>query len=176
MKESTGTPPHAAAMMPTGTVLLGGDLACKEVGDGGEVGGGVGIADGPDVFDVSKRIVAAGRLHVEEADLRIGCGGDLGSTVLYGGIRAETLEGHLHVGLAGGEPDVADEQVGDGLAAVARVANDGEGVRAASAFGAQPCGPLAEPVGNSGDLLVVEGDGELPTRSGPSQMRTGTPR
>ena len=94
----------------------------------------------------------------QETDARIGGGGDLSFGIFDGGVGAEAGEGHLHVALAGGEPDVSDQEVG---ALDARsVAGDRQCVRPAGGLGGEIRGPFAEAVGLGGDRLRVELEGK----------------
>ena len=88
---------------------------------------GVAVSEGLVAYSVSSSLVVTAMFVLGGV---VG-GGDLFFGVLDDGGAGEAAEGHLHVGLAGGEPDVADEDVGevDGCSPV-----DGEGVRAAGRF------------------------------------------
>ena len=118
------------------------EVAGEEVGDGGEVAGGVGSAEGPACggLDVFERVVGAVSLDEEEADVGIVGGGDLFFGVFDLGFGSEAGEGHLHVGLAGGEPEIAEEDVfvGDGVGAA-----DGEGVGSAGGLRREVEAPAA---------------------------------
>jgi hypothetical protein len=72
------------------------------------------------------------------------------------GVGREAGEGHLHVGLAGGEPEIAEEDVvvGDGVGAV-----DGESVGASGGLCGEVDTPAAGGVGDGGVGEVVEGGG-----------------
>ena len=98
-------------------------------------------------FDVLEGVVGGVLLDEEEADLRVVGGGDLFVGVFDDGVAGEAGEGHLHVGLAGGHPEVADEDVFelDGVGGV-----DGEGVGASGGLGWEVEAPAAEVVGGGG--------------------------
>ena len=82
---------------------------------------------------------------VDEAIGRMALGGDV----------------ELHVGLAGGEPYLADEDVGYGDWGLAFAAGDGHLKRAAGLEVEEADGPLAGGVGDCGFGGAVEGDGDL---------------
>ena len=92
-----------------GDVLLLLEVAGEEISDRGEAGGGFGCALRPagGGLDVFERIVGGILFYQKEADLRVVGGGDLFGGVLDDGVAGEAEEGHLHVGLAGGKPEVA---------------------------------------------------------------------
>ena len=131
-----------------GDVLAGVDLAAEEEGNGREVGGGGGVARGPGGGLVVEGIVVGLFVEDEETELTtksgIGGGGNFFVGVFDDGGVGEAAEGHLHVGLAGGEPDIADEDVGE---SDLRAAVDGEGVGPAGSFGCEVDGEGAEVVG-----------------------------
>ena len=158
-----------------GDVLAGVDLAAEEEGDGGEAGGGGGIAGGPGGGLVVEGIVVGFFVEDEEmdlaADVRIGGGGDLLVGVLDDGRAREAAKGHLHVGLAGGEPDVADEDVGEGNRCSPV---DGEGVGAAGWFRCEVKGPRAEVVGFGRGVLMAEVDGDSSAGCVPAPDVNGT--
>ena len=141
-----------------GDVFALAELAAVEEGDGGEAGGGGGVRGGPGGGGVFGGDVGGVVGDEQEADLREVGGGDLFVGVFDDGGVGEAAEGHLHVGLAGGDPDVADEEVGEGEGRGGGGAGDGEREGAAGLFGGEPEAPLAEAVGGGGLGLLVEGD------------------
>ena len=72
-----GVPPKGRVDEADGNVLPLIDLAAKEVGHSREVGGGIRGAEGPGGGLVFKRVSGAVIENVEEADCRVGGGGDL---------------------------------------------------------------------------------------------------
>src|ERR1700722_15882725 len=87
--------------------------AGEEVGYGGEVLRGLGGAGRPAGcgFDVLEWVVSGVLRDEEQADLRVVGGGDLFVGVFDYSVARKACERHLHVGLAGGYPEVADENV-----------------------------------------------------------------
>ncbi len=134
--------------------------AGEEVGYGGEVLRGLGCAEGPagGGFDVLEGVVGGVLLDEQEADLRVVGGGDLFVGVFDYSVAGEAREGHLHVGLAGGEPEVSDEDVFE-LEGVGSV--DGEGEGASGGLGGEVEAPAAEVVRDGGVGAAVEIDGDL---------------
>ena len=143
-----------------GDVLFLLEVASEEVGDGGEACGGFGgalrPADGG--LDVFEGIVRAVFFNAEEADLRVVGGGDFFGGVLDDGVAGEAEQRHLHVGLAGGKPEIADENVveGEGVCAT-----DSEGEGAAGGLGGKIDAPAMKVVGGGGGGRTVEVDGDL---------------
>ncbi len=135
-------------------------VTSEEVGDGGEVFGGLGCAGGPAGcgFDVFERVVGGVSFDEKEADVGVVGGGDLFGGVLNDGAVGEAGEGHLHVGLAGGEPEIADEDVVelDGVRAA-----DDESEGAASGLRGKVDAPTADVVGGCGGGEAVEFYGDL---------------
>jgi hypothetical protein len=88
-------------------------VACEEVGHGGEGLRSLGGAESPagSGFDVFERVIGGVFFDAEESDVRVVGGGDLFGRVLDLGVRVEACERHLHVGLAGGEPEIAEENI-----------------------------------------------------------------
>jgi hypothetical protein len=132
---------------------IGLDFPGEIIGDAGAVAGGVGGGDEP----LARHIFLRGEelrpaLGHEPAELRIGGAGDL--VVAVGG----GVEGELHVGLSGGEPDVADEDVRDDEAVFA---GDDE-VEGAGVFRGQVEVRVPAAVGAGDDFRcrLVEGDGD----------------
>ena len=108
-------------------------FAAEEIEGGGKSRDGVGRADDPAAAADGLRGVGVGGIFFVVADEREGGGGFLLLEILG------AVHGHRHVGLAGAEPDFADEDVleRDGV-----VGLDGEGLR----------------VGGDGEV----GEGDLP--------------
>jgi hypothetical protein len=98
---------------------------------------------------------------VEKADLREVGGGDVG-----GGDRQALVERPVHVGLAGGEPDLADEEIGNGERLAGGL--DDEGMRAAGRQGGQAHEPVAPGVALGAGLATGEGDAHAAERRGPA--------
>ena len=72
-----------------------------------------GVQSCPGAVDVVLREVGGWCCDEQQADVGVGGGGDLFGAVLDDRRGWEAGERHLHVGLPGGEPDVADEDVGE---------------------------------------------------------------
>ena len=81
--------------------------------------------------------------------------------VVVGGVG----DGHAHVGLAGAEPDFAEEDVGDGEG-VAGLDGEGEGVGGLE--GVEFDAPFAGGVGGGGLGLAGDGDGDFFAGVGPT--------
>ena len=150
---------------PDRDVLALFDLASEEIGYGGELGGGGRGAKRPGGGLVAKWIVGGIVANEQEANVgTVGCRDFLGS-VLQHGLSGEALEGHFHVGLAGSEPDVSDENVRQ---------NDGVGggnaqfVRPTGVLGREVDFPVAEAIGNGRAVLIAEGHLDTLARVGPS--------
>ena len=90
--------------------------------------------------------------------MRVIGGGDLFVGVLNDGTAGEAGERHLHVGLAGGEPEVAEEDVVE-LDGVGGADDESEGT--AGGLGGEVDAPAAERVGCGGCGEAVEVDGDL---------------
>src|SRR5947209_8691671 len=118
----------------------------EEVFDGGESRDRLGCADLPRAFDIVHRVLRYEALDDEEVDERVIGAGDL-VVVIDGG-----LKGELHVGLAGADPDFADEDVVDGDGVDGQVEGTGGGERL------EPGGPFAVGGGFGGDALTLEVD------------------
>ncbi len=149
-----------------GDVFLCGNFAAVEVRDGGELCSGFRSAEGPGIGDVVEWEIGAFAIDDEETEFGIRRRGDFLVGILDDGAAREALEGHFHVGLAGGEPDVADEKVGKGD--VGAIAGEGEGVGSARGFRREPEAEGAAGVDDRGDGLRVEFGGEVRAGRGPS--------
>jgi len=82
----------------------------------------------------------------------------------------------LHVGLAGGEPDLADQDVGYGDGGLALTTGNGHLKRPAGLEVGEADGPLSGGVGNRGFAGTVEGDRDLLAGIGCAPDGHGHPR
>ena len=136
------------------------EVLAEEPGDGGEVLDGVRGGDDPFALAVGLGDAGGFLVDAEHAD-----GGEVGGGGFGGRVEAAfELEGH--VGLAGGEPDFADEDVVDGEGGAAF---DGEllGLVAGCEF-AEADAPSAIGDGSGGGGLIGDGDGDGVAGFGPA--------
>jgi hypothetical protein len=105
-------------------------------------------------------------IHEEEAKFGVGGGGNFFVPIFEDGVAWESAKGKLHVGLAGGEPDVADEEIGEGE--VGAITSDGESVRTAGGFRREPEAEVAVGVDLGGNRLGMKFGGEVCAGGGPS--------
>ena len=131
-------------------------IAREEVSDGGEVLCGGWSADGPASggADIFAGIFGGVSFDQEEANVGEVGSGDLFVGVLDLGAGTKAGERHLHVGLARGKPEIAEEDVviRNGVGAL-----DGEGVGATGGLCGEVDAPAAGGASSGGVGEVVEG-------------------